>query len=425
MVMLHGHHAAARTVRGSNQNAWVIFGKQGWVSSRERRRDYSSIRKEGVSYPELASVICGKHSEKNDVPFAASLHDLKQAIADLTSWYPTEAQRDRYSKYIEPLNPSWIITTNYDLVLESLLTGKSVPLGPNDSLLARQGVVPVFHLHGVRSNPEDIIIAQEDYVALFRPTEYRQIKLALTIKESSTLLLGYGLGDVNVLTALDWSRNVFKGREGTYPSDVIQVLRRCHPKDAPYRDKNGIAIIETAEIAEFFEEFGVIRSKMLQKEKDEKATLEKVVKQLRSPKDTEIAKFIDDVDHRRTILKALSKFPIDLVAGFMSFLNKCIDETWKRAEPSGAFHAYDQGLTLLLDLAVALPVESFPPALFQTVAYNLNRVAYFVGDTLGKSRSAARTWRERKSEVPSDVVRELRNIAEQYRYMGLAELLDS
>jgi hypothetical protein len=37
MVMLHGHHAAARTVRGSNQNAWVIFGKQGWVSSRERR----------------------------------------------------------------------------------------------------------------------------------------------------------------------------------------------------------------------------------------------------------------------------------------------------------------------------------------------------------------------------------------------------
>jgi hypothetical protein len=38
MVMLHGHHASARTVRGSDQNAWVIFGKQGWVSSPERRR---------------------------------------------------------------------------------------------------------------------------------------------------------------------------------------------------------------------------------------------------------------------------------------------------------------------------------------------------------------------------------------------------
>jgi hypothetical protein len=39
MVMLHGHHAAARTARGSDQNAWVISGKQGWVSSRERRSE--------------------------------------------------------------------------------------------------------------------------------------------------------------------------------------------------------------------------------------------------------------------------------------------------------------------------------------------------------------------------------------------------
>jgi hypothetical protein len=44
-VMLHGHHAAARTARGSDQDAWVISGKQGWVSSRERR---SSARDEMV-----------------------------------------------------------------------------------------------------------------------------------------------------------------------------------------------------------------------------------------------------------------------------------------------------------------------------------------------------------------------------------------
>jgi len=48
------------------------------------------------------------------------------------------------------------------------------------------------------------IIVQEDYVGQFRPTEYRQIKMALMIKESTMLIIGYGLGDVNVLTALDW-----------------------------------------------------------------------------------------------------------------------------------------------------------------------------------------------------------------------------
>ena len=53
----------------------------------------------------------------------------------------------------------------------------------------------MFHLHGVRTNPKEIIIAQEDYITLFRPSEYRQMKLALTIKESTTLFLGYGLGE--------------------------------------------------------------------------------------------------------------------------------------------------------------------------------------------------------------------------------------
>ena len=31
MVMLHGHHASARTVGGQIKNAWVSFGKQRWV----------------------------------------------------------------------------------------------------------------------------------------------------------------------------------------------------------------------------------------------------------------------------------------------------------------------------------------------------------------------------------------------------------
>lgn len=37
-VMIHRHHAAERTGLGLDQNAWVSFGKQGWVNSRECRR---------------------------------------------------------------------------------------------------------------------------------------------------------------------------------------------------------------------------------------------------------------------------------------------------------------------------------------------------------------------------------------------------
>jgi len=279
---------------------------------------------------------------------------------------------------LDALSPSWVITTNYDLVIETLLTGKCIPLGPSDRLTKPRGIVPVYHLHGVRTNPQDIIIAQEDYVALFRPNEYRQIKLALTVKESTTLLLGYGLGDVNVLTALDWSNNVFISEQINYPHEVIQVIRKKDPSGNPYRDKNGILIIETSELINFFEEYIDIRSEELEREEKERESIAKLADQLTHPKKIAIDEFIDNASARRKLIRTLSKFPVYLISGFISFLDKCIDETWQRSLPSGAFEAYNQNLTIILDILIGFDILKIPPALFQTAAYSLDRVAYYV-----------------------------------------------
>jgi hypothetical protein len=104
-----------------------------------------------VSYPEIASTIVTASSDSTGEPFAVSLQQLKTELARLTAWYPSPEQRNKYSEYLEAFNPSWIITTNYDLVIEALLTGRSIPLGPNDPFSAPKGFVPVFHLHGVRT----------------------------------------------------------------------------------------------------------------------------------------------------------------------------------------------------------------------------------------------------------------------------------
>jgi len=378
--------------------------------------DYSTIWKTGVGYPEVASSICKKHSEDSGCDYAKSLSQLKREIAALTSWYPDKEKREKFSTYLECLSPSWIITTNYDMVIESLLTGKSIPLGPNDSLSSPVGTIPVFHLHGLRTNPEEIIITQEDYVALFRPSEYRQIKLALTIKESTTLLLGYGLGDVNVLTALDWSKNVFKGEEANYPNDVIQVLRKDNPKENPYRDKNGIIIVEAEDISEFFEKFSEIRTEKLKKEKAERQLLKELADELDDPDGETIEKFIDDQKFRADMLNILSKFSIHLISGFVSFLNKCIDETWVRSRPDGAFEGYNQNLTIILDILTSFQINHFPPALFQTAAYGLQRVGYYVGDGAGQSWSAKKTWDKRKGDLPPEIVNELKSIANQHGY---------
>jgi len=392
-------------------------------ASRKLGVDYGSICKTGVGYPEIASSICKLYSEKEKCDYPQSLSKLKREIAALTSWYPDKQKREEFSKYLEHLSPSWIITTNYDMVVESLLTGRSIPLGPNDSLSSPNGVIPVFHLHGLRTNPEEIVISQEDYVSLFRPSEYRQIKLALTIRESTTLLIGYGLGDVNVLTAFDWSKNVFNGGEATYPNDVIQVIRKANPDDGPYRDKNGIVIVETADISNFFTEFIDIREKELKEKQKEQKALSELAERLDEPDGAMIEKFIDDIKFRSEILGVLSKFSVHLISGFVSFINKCIDETWVRSEPNGAFEGYNQNLILILDVLTSFTINRFPPALFQTAAYGLQRVGYYVGSEEGKSWSAKKTWDKRKRELSKEVTAELKSIADQHGYNYVKQLV--
>jgi len=387
--------------------------------------EYATIQKEGVSYPDIASAICTAHSATKGLTYSQSLSCLKREIASLTSWYPDREQRESFSGYLSCLAPSWIITTNYDLVIEGLLTGKATPLGPNDSLSSPKGVIPVFHLHGLRTNPEEIIITQEDYVALFRPSEYRQIKLALTIKESTTLLLGYGLGDVNVLTALDWSKNVFKGENINYPNDVIQVLRKDDPSVIPYRDKNGIVIIETSNLSEFFGEFKAIRTKLLADEQLELERLSKLAADLDDPDNKIIEQFIDDHAFRSSLLQVLSKFSIHLISSFVSFLDKCIDKTWSRSKNYGAFEGYNQNLVLILDILTAFPPNKIPPALFETAAYGLQRVGCYVGYTPGQSFSAATTWESRKAELSSEMTDELRHFANQHNYSHLKQLIST
>ncbi|MBU1370347.1 MAG: SIR2 family protein [Bacteroidetes bacterium] len=377
---------------------------------------YENIWKEGVSYPEIATKLCETYSKKANKTYEEALRRIKKEIAKLTSWYPDKEQRAKFSPNLNNLNLSWVITTNYDLVVESLLTGNSVPLGPNDPLMAPIGVVPVFHLHGIRTNPEEIIIVQEDYVGLFRPTEYRQIKLALMIKESTMLIIGYGLGDVNVLTALDWSKNVFKGETENYPNEIIQVVRKDNPKEVPYRDRNSIVVIETSSLEKFFEEFSEVRKVKKKEEKKKKKVLQKLAKDLDNPDESMIDKFIDDDKYRKKVLKILSSFSNDLISGFVSFLNKCIDETWARSESNGAFQGYADNLTIILDIFTSFTLKQMPPALFETTAYAFHRVGYFVGNEVGKSFAAKRVWDSRKGDLSADIVAELESFANQNYY---------
>ncbi len=75
-------------------------------------------------------------------------------------------------------------------------------------------------------------------------------------------------------------------------------------------------------------------------------------------------------------------------------------------------------------ILAAFRLDRFPPALFQTAGYALNRVASYVGRGYGQSWDAETTWNDRKGELKEEVVRELRCIAEQHGYTDILQLLE-
>jgi hypothetical protein len=382
-------------------------------------KDICSI---GLSYPEIATKLCKRIAIKEKIGYNNAVDKLKEKISELTSWYPDKSKRDEFYNLFNDLNLSWIITTNYDSILESILTGRAISLGPDDQLSAPKGFIPIYHLHGIRTNPSSIIITQEDYITLFRPNDYRHIKLPLTIKESTTLILGYGLGDINVLTALDWSKNVYKNVKRNHPNFLVQVLKKEEPSPSPYSDDNGIIIIETHDISDFLKELQDVIVKKTELETIQQNNIKAFEQSLKNPNKDDVERFIDDQNFRIDVIHLLADYKNYLITGFLEYLSKVIDVLWDRSSSDGAFYAYNQNLIVLLDILINSNINNMPPALLEMVVYNLNQLGSYIGNNFGQSFEASNTWESLKMKIPKDTVKEIRYIANSHSFYKVKDL---
>lgn len=374
----------------------------------------SNFGSKNISYPELASKICTEYAKKKGMDFYQASIELKKEIAKITGWYPKEERRKKYFDYLNSMDLNWIITTNYDLVLETVFAGKGQMLTPKDQLIKQRETVPIYHLHGVRIDPSSIIITQQDFVSLFRPNDYRQFKLPLLIKESTVLLVGYGLGDINVLTALDWSKNVFNGK-GTYdyPHDIIQVLHTKDSSNKVYRSSNDIIIVETNDTEAFFD--GLV-GKLKTKKDEYKLKLEEIDKIRQKyfiPNKDKIDMFIDDENYRNEAIDKLKCNEKYLTKDFLYFLDMVFAAEWEKSRADSAFYVYDNWLKVILDILESFDVEKMEEALFNLLASSFEDVSQYIGIHLGESFAAKATWDGRKRKIPSKTIEKLKKYFEQ------------
>ncbi|MCY8930464.1 SIR2 family protein [Bacillus subtilis] len=298
-----------------------------------------------------------------------------------------------------------------------MLTGKSKSLSPMNYLSAPKNIIPIYHLHGTRLDSESIIITQEDYIPLFRPNEYRQNKLAMTIRESTTLILGYGLGDVNVLSAVDWSKNIYT-EENEYPYEIVQALWTATPREDAYRDENGNIIIEISDLEQFLNDL-IVYIVEKQKEYDtELAQLNKLIGRLEGENEDFIESFIDNRKIRLTLIELLSRFEHHMISSYIQFLTVCINRVWEKTYENGAFQMYDKYLNIILDIIINYEYKKMSPRLFQLIAQSLDRVLKYVSAStsrraFGESWSATESWHSRKKDISQEMLNQLYHYSKQ------------
>jgi len=197
-----------------------------------------------VSQDRANATECDCIYEESDATEAKvrATREFRTQIAHICNLIPDEDCRTALSDGIKKLRPSCVITTNYDLILEHLLNDATTVL-PDQPLVPNAEHIPIYHLHCHRLDPSSIKITEEDYVGLLAPLDYQKMKLPLLLLESTTLMLGYKLGDINVRAAMEWSKS-FMGSDRLRVSSeqgvVIQALYKPeNPKDEPYRGVNG------------------------------------------------------------------------------------------------------------------------------------------------------------------------------------------
>lgn len=386
------------------------------------------IFKEGMPYPQVASTICHEYVQAQNATLKDAERKLKITIADLVNATPSKTALVEYEEYFKELNPNWFVTTNYDTIIEQILHEKVFLINPKDSFIKTKDFVPVYHIHGSVTDPESIVITNEDYTQTLRVSDYRHARLPFLIKESTVLMVGYSLNDLNVLSAVDYSQNVYTNVSASFKTPIIQLLYKKHPNSEPYIDNN-IIIQEIGDLSDYLSELinYVKRYKSIigKKTNDVKKHMEFFT----NADDRDIENFIENKENRQEIFDLIKSIDYEfwyIYPSYIAFLSKSFGVLWDKAHVQNAFSYYCDILDLLLDIIENIDYEKVPFNLLEFLIGHFKEISYSIGKSSGQSWAAKDLWDKRCHSIPEEFVNELsKHITDDFDAIRIDKLLET
>lgn len=396
----------------------------------------------GMSFPDLATEMVFGLAEKlsGDWRYGAlplkerrvvAEAQVKEAAAQLVApLQPVSGDWDEFHALFHAIKPAWVVTTNYDDLFQKI-HGKTRTFLPNDALVPTHEIVPVWHIHGSVVVPKSLVLTQEDYVENLRPGIYRQSKLAHMMLESTTLMLGYGYGDVNVQTAAAIARSsgLLLTRPTRRPGDslIVHVLRTGGAVSEQVKTgREGTVVIEAAEIKVLLQEIQAKNQELAEAYK----RADNLFQAVQSNPDLVVGEILEHPDRVAKLVRLLRDYPsLYYDSDIVALLGKFFSQLAQKAYSPGGFSHYGTWLDHVFTMLLEWDLADMPPAVFDLLAGQLAKVVYYVDSddrrTVGKSWAATDTWAKNREKLArrTDLMEALHAYSRRVSEGGMLNLL--
>lgn len=325
---------------------------------------------------------------------------------------------DEMKECISAIKPQWVITTNYDLIMEQLVDN-SRTIGPYNPFSMQEGMTTVFHMHGHVRDFRNIVVSEKDYVDLLKVDDYRQMKLSSSLAESSVIFMGYSLGDINVRAALNraqtYDLNACDEFEKKYPKIYVQAEYDSCSSDAPtdevlYDEKINLYTLKIKDIKKFLKEIS-------EKVKEFDAVYKQYVADIEAIKIKGYLK--SDKTYRKKVIESLKGAPPKYLNEVSDVFRDVLSNIWKSSGNDGAFEEYSFFVQVALDLLQDEIVLSLKPSLLYEIMRRLNSLGSMYdpeGKRYGCAWDASVYWKNNKGLIEMKVKEEMEYIAEANGY---------
>lgn len=130
------------------------------------------------------------------------------------------------------LNVDGIITTNWDFLLEEIFPEYRVFVGQEELLFSNpQAIAEIYKIHGCASQPQSLVLTQDDYKDFHEKNPYLAAKLITLFIEHPIFFIGYSVNDPHIQSIIFSIASCLGPDKLDQFSDNLIFVRRANGKE--------------------------------------------------------------------------------------------------------------------------------------------------------------------------------------------------